>query len=392
MNFGRYQIIKEIGKGGMGMVYQAHDPNLDLLVALKVLHRDIVGTASFVERFHSEARVLGRLDRANIVRIYNIDEEDNGTVYIAMEYVEGESLAEVMKRKQFSPDEIINLGITIAKTLNYAHQKGVIHRDIKPSNIMIRSDGFLKITDFGIAHIQDSRATIKTQAGEILGTPAYMSPEQVISKPIDGRSDIFSLGIILYELCTGIRPFRGDNMAAIFQNIMHEDPVEIENINPSIPNDLSKIVMKCLRKKPDERFENGQNLVAALDDCLKKKTTITMMGAREKNNKIVFILLGILSIIIIGGSSYYIFVIVKTKPPPIELAIFNIESTPVGALVFIDSKFKGNTPLKLKLPIGKHEVSLTLPDYYDWEAQIKLTEDIMDPVYVKLIPINEKSN
>src|SRR4030067_1768243 len=269
MNYGRYQIIKEIGKGSMGMVFQSHDPNRDIQVALKVLRQDRVVSEAFVTRFLSEAKALGRLDHPNIVRGYNVDKTE-GTVYIAMEFIEGESLNEVMLKKRFSPEEIIEFGITTAEALDYSHQKGIVHRDVKPSNILVRPDGRLKITDFGIARIEDPEGHQQTQAGEILGTPAYMSPEQVESKPVDGRSDLFSLGIILYELSTGKRPFKGESLASVFNSIIKERPSQIREIAPSIPDKLSEIIMKCLEKSPDARFKTGRELAEALRDCIKE--------------------------------------------------------------------------------------------------------------------------
>ena len=197
MNYGRHRIVKELGKGAMGVVYQAHDPQIDRLVALKVLRPDRVTTEAFLQRFMKEAKAIGRLSHPNMVIVYDVG-EDHGTVYIAMEFLEGKPLNEIIQMDVFQPEEIIDLGVQVAEALDYAHRKGIIHRDIKPSNIIVQPDGQIKITDFGIAHIEDPEATQQTQAGEILGTPAYMSPEQVLSQPVDGRSDLFSLGVILY--------------------------------------------------------------------------------------------------------------------------------------------------------------------------------------------------
>jgi serine/threonine protein kinase len=397
MNYGRYQIVEEIGKGSMGVVYKAHDPNLDLMVALKVLRQDRVESEDFVRRFTSEARVLGRLDHRNIVRVYNVD-EDQGTVYIAMEFIEGESLGDMMQRKRFTPQEIIEWGILIADTLGYAHQKGVVHRDVKPSNILFKSDGSLKITDFGIAHIQDTTAAEKTQAGEILGTPAYMSPEQVKSQQIDGRSDLFSLGIILYELCTGTRPFKGDNISALFQAIIQEDPLEITHINPDIPSKLAKIVMKCLRKKADERFETGEALSEALQSCPREKDS-SKQGSNKtiENRKINIIsIIGIILLgSVIGGGIYYFYEQSKVKSPPLNepaiaaSAILNVESTPSEAQVLIDGDFKSKTPAKLKLLVGKHLVLVKLPQYHEWMAQVQLTQEVETPLFIHLSPAKE---
>lgn len=273
MNFGRYKVIREIGKGAMGVVYLAHDPNLDLQVALKVLRQDRVVAESFTRRFLAEARALGRLNHPNIVRVFNVDEDD-GKIYIAMEFIEGTSFDETIRRKRFTPEEVATFGIEVASALDDAHRKGIVHRDIKPSNILIGPDGNLKITDFGIARIEDTASHEQTQAGEILGTPAYMSPEQVLSRPVDGRSDLFSLGILLYELAAGARPFTGGSLAAIFKAITQDEPAPITDSNPSFPGDLSRVIMKCLRKEPDERFETAKALAAALKGCIEEERSV----------------------------------------------------------------------------------------------------------------------
>lgn len=273
MNFGRYKVIREIGKGAMGVVYLAHDPNLDLQVALKVLRQDRVVGESFARRFLAEARALGRLNHPNIVRVFNVDEDD-GKIYIAMEFVEGKPFDETMRQKRFTPGEVAAFGIEVASALEDAHRKGIVHRDIKPGNILVGCDGNLKITDFGIARIEDTASHEQTQAGEILGTPAYMSPEQVLSHPVDGRSDLFSLGILLYELGAGARPFAGGSLAAIFKAITQDEPAPITDSNPSFPGDLSQVIMKCLRKEPDERFETAKALAAALKGCIEEERPV----------------------------------------------------------------------------------------------------------------------
>lgn len=396
MKFGRYMVRKELGKGAMGVVYQAHDPNLDLNVALKVLRHDRVVSESFSRRFLSEAKALGRLDRANIVRVFNVD-EDKGSVYIAMEFVEGEPLSEIMQKKKFSPEEIIHFGVTIAETLDYAHKKGIVHRDVKPSNILIRKDGFLKITDFGIAHIHDPSAPEQTQDGEILGTPAYMSPEQVMSRPVDGRSDLFSLGIILYEMCSGKRPFSGGNISAIFNAITNEEPVPLTRINHSIPHNLSQAIMKCLKKRPDERFRTGTELSLALKECLavKKQAGRTAQPGAKTREKIAFLLVGIvLFLSAIGGGVYYFIESGQGRSShqsgrEINSAALQVDSIPSGAQVFINGTFRGKTPLNMNLPVGKYQVTLSLADHLDWEAQVQLTEGDDTPLMVNLVRARE---
>jgi serine/threonine-protein kinase len=398
MAYGRYQIINEIGKGAMGKVYKARDPNLDLVIALKVLHPERVESDAFVKRFLREAKVLGRLDRANIIRIYNVD-EDSGNIYIAMEYVEGESLRDVMRKKILSPAEIADIGYTIANVLDYAHNKGVIHRDIKPSNILIRSDNFLKITDFGIAHIQDPELHEKTQAGEILGTPGYMSPEQVKGISIDGRTDLFSLGIILYELSTGKRPFKGETIPATFQAILNDKPKPVSRINTSIPAGLSKTIMKCLNKKPEDRFQSGKELAIELEGFRMDRQSATVLmtppGSKTRSGKTMMYAVSIfLALAILGGLAYSLLAPDKDRGKESVnadvLSFLKVNSSPAGAQVFIDSKYEGNTPLKLELPAGKHEIRLTAPSYYDWEAQVKLKDQKETPLNVRLTPIETK--
>ena len=195
MNYGRYEIQKELGKGAMGVVYQAHDPQIDRMVALKVLRQDRVTGEDFVRRFLQEAQAIGRLTHPNIVTVYDVG-RDQDTIYIAMEFLDGQPLDEVFRKTPPDLQKIIEIGVKVARALDYSHRRGIIHRDIKPSNIMLTRDSQVKITDFGVARIEDPKTPQMTQSGEILGTPNYMSPEQVSGEPVDGRSDLYSLGII----------------------------------------------------------------------------------------------------------------------------------------------------------------------------------------------------
>jgi len=255
----------------MGVVYRAHDPQIDREVALKVLRRDRITGEEFVSRFLKEARVIGRLSHPNIVTVYDVGQEEPD-LYIAMEFIEGSPLNDLLRVISLSIERIVEIGIQTAQTLDYAHQKGVVHRDIKPSNILLKPDKNIIITDFGIAHIQGATDTLQTREGEIMGTPAYMSPEQVLGKIVDGRADIFSLGAVLYELTTGIRPFGGanSNIAAVFNAIMNQDPDEPAAMTDAVGKDLSAVIMKCLRKDPAERYQAGNELAQALKDSLAK--------------------------------------------------------------------------------------------------------------------------
>ena len=197
MKLGRYHILEEIGKGSMGVVFKAHDPQIDRILAVKALRPDRVTSEAFVQRFLKEAQAIGRLSHPNIVTVYDAG-LDGDTLFIAMEFLPGHSLKGILEQRQLSDQEIIHIGVEVVEALDYSHQRGIVHRDIKPSNIIINPSGSVKITDFGVAHIEDPNAPAQTVAGEILGTPEYMSPEQVLGKPVDGRSYLYSLGVILY--------------------------------------------------------------------------------------------------------------------------------------------------------------------------------------------------
>ena len=207
MNYGRYEVVDEIGKGSMGVVYRAYDPQINRHIALKLLRQDRVTSEELVQRFLKEAQAMGGLSHPNIATVYDTG-RDHGTIFIAMEILRGKSLKDLMAEKTLNLNEIVHIGVQVAEALDFAHQKGIVHRDIKPSNIIIDPNGNAKITDFGIAHIEDPAGNQQTIPGQILGTPLYMSPEQVMSNPVDGRSDLYSLGVILYEMATGNTPLK----------------------------------------------------------------------------------------------------------------------------------------------------------------------------------------
>jgi len=259
---GRYEISEELGKGAMGVVYKAVDPNIGRPIALKTMRVDVSGGDSedMLKRFQNEARAAGVLNHPNIVTIYDAG-EDQGIFYIAMEYIPGRTLADLLKEVHVvSAEQLVNIGTQICAGLDYAHTKGVIHRDIKPPNIMIAPDGTVKIMDFGIAKAGASL----THTGEVLGTPNYMSPEQVKGKDLDGRTDLFSTGVILYEMATGERPFNGQNVTTIIYKIIHETPAAPRELDVTIHPGLSMIIAKCLAKDPDDRYQVGADLATAL--------------------------------------------------------------------------------------------------------------------------------
>lgn len=264
IKLGRYEIVAEIGRGAMGTVYKANDPLIERTIALKTVRLDLSHQANqaFEERFYREAKSAGRLNHPNIVTIYDVGKTGD-TAYIAMEYLEGESLDSLLeKHTSLTPARLTQIALQIANGLAYAHQHGVIHRDIKPANIILmRRGSVVKITDFGIAHIPTSA---QTESGALLGSPRYMSPEQVQGKIVDGRSDVFSLGVVLYEILTGHTPFGGDNLSAILYNIMHYQPVLPSCANPGVSEAFDPIVMRALAKSPSERYQTAREMAADL--------------------------------------------------------------------------------------------------------------------------------
>ena len=261
---GRYEIESELGRGGMGVVYRAKDPSIGRIVAVKIIQLSAEGTgmshAQLVERFQTEARAAGLLTHANIVVIYDVGESD-GVYYITMELVNGKSLQSLLDSgEKFPLRRLLRIMEQICSALQFAHDHRVVHRDIKPANIMLTGEDFVKITDFGTAQIMQYGAAQQTSA---TGTPAYMSPEQIKGKAVDGRTDIFSLGVMLYELTTGQKPFRGKDVATILYQILNEEPVPPHQLNPNIPPGVGSTIMKALSKSPFLRYENCREL---LDD------------------------------------------------------------------------------------------------------------------------------
>jgi serine/threonine protein kinase len=262
---GRYEIEKTLGRGSSGVVYLARDPVIDRRVALKCLRLDLDAEHSeeFRERFIREARAAGRLNHPGIVTVHDVGEDpDSGLMYIAMEYIDGRDLRQVLEAgHRFRLSEILRITADVAVALAYAHSLGVVHRDIKPANIAIAKDGSAKITDFGIARLEQSNLTVD---GQFIGTPNFMSPEQVTGKKVDGRSDIFSLGVVLFYLLTGKRPFAGNTMHEVTLRVV-QDPSPIPStMGENIPAALNPIVLKCLDKDPDRRFQTGDELATVL--------------------------------------------------------------------------------------------------------------------------------
>ena len=261
---GRYRLVNRIGSGGMADVWCAEDLQLGRKVALKLLHRRFAEDADFVERFRREASSAAGLQHPNVVQVYDRGEWD-GTYYIAMEFLDGDSLKDVIQREApLDPDRAIDLTIQILRAARFAHRRGIIHRDLKPQNVMVDHEGRAKVTDFGIAR---SGASDMTETGSIMGTAQYLSPEQAQGTAVSERSDVYSVGIILYELLTASVPFEADSAVTIALKHVSEPPVPPASINPSISPELEAVVLRALAKEPEHRFADADEFIAALEQA-----------------------------------------------------------------------------------------------------------------------------
>ncbi len=281
---GRYEILEELGHGAMGTVYRAKDPAMDRVVALKTIVSLVLASeqgSDFRERFYREARAAGALTHPGIVPVFDVGEHE-GLPFLVMEFISGKTLADTIKKgERLTLDRVCEIGQKIAEALGYAHQHGVVHRDIKPANILLTSKETHgierpKITDFGVAKLAVGHTTL---TGQIQGTPAFMPPEQFTGAPIDGRADIFSLGVVLYWMATGEQPFPGESVTAVSYKVVHTEPVPPRKLNPSIPVKLESIILKCLAKNPDERYQTGEDLARDLGELRTVSTGTSLKSA-----------------------------------------------------------------------------------------------------------------
>jgi serine/threonine-protein kinase len=271
VKLGKYELRRELGRGAMGVVYEAFDPSIERIVALKTIRRDQLEGAEgqdVIGRFQREAKAAGRLNHPNIVSIYDFG-EDNGTAFIAMEFVSGRELKSYFENNErFPMADIVRVMSQLLDALEYSHQYGVVHRDIKPANIILLPDHRVKVADFGIARIESSQYT---QAGTVLGTPAYMSPEQFMGQTVDGRSDIFSAGVVLYQFLTGERPFSG-TATTIMHKVLMEEPLPPSMLNVQVPKRFDAVIKKAMTKRPEDRFQTAREFADAIRVAAADKT------------------------------------------------------------------------------------------------------------------------
>lgn len=265
--FGRFQVIDILGRGAMGVVYRAKDSALGRTVAIKT----IALTGSSVERdthearFMQEARAAGSISHPAIITIYDVGREGD-TAFIAMELLEGRDLRDMIGTVSLSPTQSVSIVASVAEGLAYAHERGIVHRDVKPGNIMLLHDGRVKIMDFGIAHMHEPM--VKTQTGMLLGSPQYMSPEQIVGQPIDHRADIFSLGLVLYEMLTGVKPFQGEDIPELMFKVANLPAMPPSHLAPDLPPVIDFIVARALKKKAEERYATAAEMAKDLRDAL----------------------------------------------------------------------------------------------------------------------------
>ena len=265
--FGRFRVLGELGRGAMGVVYRAEDPALGRAVAIKTI--TLTGTeeerSHFEARFLQEARAAGGIGHPAIITIYDVGREGD-VAFMAMELLDGRELRDLIRGGSLAPSEAVEIAARVAEALAAAHERGIVHRDVKPGNIMVLSDGRVKIMDFGIARLRDP--DVKTATGMLLGSPRYMSPEQVSGEPFDHRADIFSLGVVLYEMLTGVTPFSGEDITQLMYQVVNGAVVPPSHVNRTLPPVLDYILARALKKKPGERYGSAAEFAADLREAI----------------------------------------------------------------------------------------------------------------------------
>jgi len=291
MRLGPYEIVELLGKGGMGAVYRARDPRLGREVAIKVLPDDIAANRERLQRFEQEAQAVAALNHPNIVTVHDVGSHD-GTPYVVTELLEGENLREVLTRRTPTQRQVLGWAVQTVQGLAAAHHKGIVHRDLKPENLFLTTDGRVMILDFGLAKLAgptaiDSDAETKsrhTKPGLLMGTVAYMSPEQAQARPVDARGDIFSFGVVLCEMLARKHPFHRDTLAATFDAILNEDPLDLASVDRAVPPALSGIVHRCLEKIQEDRFQGAHDLALSLEAVLAAPTGAASLQEVEERS------------------------------------------------------------------------------------------------------------
>jgi len=386
-----YSIVEKLGEGGMGAVYKARDQRLDRFIALKVLPAEKMADPERRRRFEQEAKSASALNHPNIVTIYDIGQADD-VHYIAMEYVTGRTLDDLIGPKGLPLNDALALAIQVADGLAKAHAAGIIHRDLKPSNIMVTPDGLVKILDFGLAklaekveQIDDLAATLTlarrpvTEEGVILGTVAYMSPEQAAGKTVDARSDIFSFGSVLYEMLTGRRAFDGETKATTMAAVITLDPASPSGISRALPAGVEQVVMRCLRKDPQRRWQNMSDLKAALQDLKEESEPGRVKAAVVKpaqKRRRTWLVPALAALGVLAAAGVIAWLILKPAPGPVMVqperitfesgGAFCPAISPDGKLIAYSSERNGNMDIYVRQLSGQQSVRRTEHPAPDW--------------------------
>ncbi len=407
-----YRIIEHLGGGGMGVVYLAEDTRLKRTVALKFLPVNLTMNEESKKRFMIEAQAASALDHPRIGTIFEIDLTEDGDMFIAMAYYPGETLKKRITSGNVTPEEAFNFVQQIANGLAEAHSQGIIHRDIKPANILITKEGYVKIVDFGLAKL--GGATQITKSGTSMGTPAYMSPEQVKGLKIDHRADIWALGVILYELLTGELPFKAENDMSMLYNIVNEPHLPFARFNLKLPPECSHVVEKALAKDPDQRYDSIQAFMQDLIPCrenqlrnedgmatvlIDRKQPSAPAGipanktptsaAKSPKRPLIFALFLVIAVAIV----YVTFFRTKETQTGPDSGYVKIESQPAGAQIIVDGKNTDKVAPALLGPLqsGEHKLTLQVEGFEDWEETFIISQNDTASKVVSLTPIQRST-
>ncbi len=382
---GHYEITERLGEGGMGAVYKARDAHLGRFVAIKVLPAAKVADPDRKRRFEQEARAASALNHPNIVTIHDIDSAD-GTDFIAMEYVSGKTLADVIARRVMPPADVLKYAVQIGEALGAAHAAGIVHRDLKPANVMVTETGLVKVLDFGLAKLTEAApgsgtpltetAPTQTQRGVIVGTVAYMSPEQAEGRKVDARSDIFSFGVVLYEMVTGRRPFEGEGGASTLAAILSKEPAPPSSIVGGLPFELERAVLRCLRKDPERRWQTTADLTVALRELKDeldsgRVSAVAVAPARPARRRV---LAGVLGLVVLAAAAVGWWLL-RPRAAPVSYAMERLTFdggaallpaiSPDGNLIAYASDRDGSFSLYLRQFGARQSIRLTGPEGKD---------------------------
>jgi serine/threonine-protein kinase len=386
--FGRYEVESQIGDGSMGRVYRALDPVVGRHVAVKTIKKEYLSedsSAEYVRRFQREARASGALSHPGIVDIFDV-----GPDYIVMELLEGQTLAQlVAERGQLELSEALWVLRAMAEAIDFAHERGVIHRDLKPANVMVLEGGGVKLMDFGVARVESS---VMTRAGEVLGSPSYMAPEQIAGSDVSRRSDLYSLGVVAYEILTGRRPFTGNTVTTVIYKVMHEAAPAPRTWRSDLPEVYDRVFERALAKDPADRFESAEQLVAALAGELELPEPDVELEVVEEppapagdaQASVPSLALWVALAVLLGVGLLGLLWRRGAAGPP----VLAIETTPAGARVQVDGAGVGTSPLRIEIPPGSHDVRLSLDGYAPAAMSIDVREgEEPAPLRFELSPV-----